>query len=114
MKTSAAPIRASSKLEYLWKAAFCFHAAHDPAAEDWVAVKAPALLAGRAAEVAGQIQAQADTEDLDGERHRGAEACIGYLRAKQEFLRYDRALAAGWPIATGVIEGPAAIWSPTG
>ncbi|MCW2876392.1 MAG: hypothetical protein JWQ95_492 [Sphaerisporangium sp.] len=92
-------------LEYLWKAAFCFHAADDPPAEDWVAVKALALLAGRAAEVAGEIEAQAAQEDLDGERRRGVEACVSYLRAKQEFLRYDRALAAGWPIATGVIEG---------
>src|SRR5262249_42673615 len=27
-------------LEYIWKAAWCLHAAGDPAAEDWVAVKA--------------------------------------------------------------------------
>ncbi|MFD1548023.1 hypothetical protein [Nonomuraea guangzhouensis] len=84
-----------SSLEYLWKATFCCHAADDPAAEEWVAVKALVLLAGRAAEAAGQIRAQADTEDLDTERRCGAEASIGYLRAKQEFLRYGRALAAG-------------------
>jgi hypothetical protein len=29
----------------------------------------------------------------------------GYLTGKNEFLCYDQALAAGWPIATGVIEG---------
>ena len=28
-----------------------------------------------------------------------------YLENKREFLRYDQALDAGWPIATGVIEG---------
>ena len=28
-----------------------------------------------------------------------------YLENKREFLRYDQALEAGWPIATGVIEG---------
>ena len=38
------------------------------------------------------------------QRH-GADACVRYLTSKQEFLRYDQALAAGWPIATGVIEG---------
>ena len=37
-------------------------------------------------------------------RH-GADACVRYLTSKHEFLRYDQALAAGWPIATGVIEG---------
>ncbi|WP_425824793.1 hypothetical protein [Streptomyces fractus] len=30
-----------------------------------------------------------------------------YLRTKAEFLHYDQALAAGWPIATGIIEGAA-------
>ena len=35
----------------------------------------------------------------------GAGTCVCYLTSKQEFLRYDQALAAGWPIATGVIEG---------
>ena len=33
-------------LEYLWAAAWSFHAAGDRAAEDWVAVKALAVLAG--------------------------------------------------------------------
>ena len=28
-----------------------------------------------------------------------------YLTGKHQFLRYDQAHAAGWPIATGVIEG---------
>ena len=28
-----------------------------------------------------------------------------YLRNNQDYLRYDEALASGWPIATGVIEG---------
>jgi hypothetical protein len=34
--------------------------------------------------------------------------CAHYLTSKHEFLRYDQALAAGWPIATGVIEEHAA------
>ena len=38
-------------LEYIWKAAWCLHAAGDPAAEDWVAVKALAVLAGDSARV---------------------------------------------------------------
>jgi hypothetical protein len=33
-------------LEYLWAAAWCFHARDDPAAEDWVAIQALAVLAG--------------------------------------------------------------------
>jgi hypothetical protein len=74
-------------------------------AEDWVAVQALALLAGHAARVADGIEKQADAARLRGEGRYGADACVGYLRSKREFLRYDLALAAGWPIATGVIEG---------
>ncbi len=43
-----------------------------------------------------------------GSRRRGlgrGQACVRYLGNKREFLRYDQALDAGWPIATGVIEG---------
>ncbi|MEV5011818.1 hypothetical protein AB0K74_48210 [Streptomyces sp. NPDC056159] len=92
-------------VQYLWKAAFTFHTADDPAAEDWGAARALALLAGHASQVADAIEEQAEAAGLRGESRRGADACTGYLRAKSEFLGYDRALAAGWPIATGVIEG---------
>ncbi|MBT2405769.1 MULTISPECIES: hypothetical protein [unclassified Streptomyces] len=33
---------------------------------------------------------------------RGTHTAIGYLTAKAEFLRYDIALAADYPIATGI------------
>ena len=51
------------------------------------------------------ITAEAGTAGLTGSQRNGADACVRYLDSKQEFLRYDQALEAGWPIATGVIEG---------
>ena len=92
-------------LEYIWKAAWCLHPPGDPAAEDWVAVKALAVLAGDSARAAAEITAQADTAGLTRDQRTGADACVRYLTSKDEYLRYDQALAAGWPIATGVIEG---------
>ena len=92
-------------LEYIWKAAWCLHAAGDPAAEDWVAVKALAVLAGDSARAAAEISAEADAAGLTGTQRTGTDACVRYLTSKDEYLRYDQALAAGWPIATGVIEG---------
>jgi hypothetical protein len=92
-------------LEYLWKAAWSLHPAGDPAAEDWVAVKALAVLAGDSARAATEITAEADAAGLTRDQRNGADTCVRYLTSKQEFLRYDQALAAGWPIATGVIEG---------
>lgn len=44
-------------IEYLWKAAWCFHQEGDPAAEDWVHRHAQAVLHGRASTVAGNIAA---------------------------------------------------------
>ena len=92
-------------LEYIWGAAWSLHAAGDPAAEDWVAARALAVLAGGSERAAAQITAEADAASLDASRRPGADACVRYLGNKREFLRYDQALDAGWPIATGVIEG---------
>ena len=70
-----------------------------------MAVKALAVLAGDSARVAAEITAEADAAGLTAGQRTGADTCVRYLTSKHEFLRYDQALAAGWPIATGVIEG---------
>ncbi len=90
---------------YIWAAAWSFHAKDDPAAEDWVAEKALAVLRGRAGQVAGSLAVQAGEHMLTDSQRTGVDACVRYLVNKQEYLRYDVALAAGWPIATGVVEG---------
>jgi hypothetical protein len=92
-------------LEYLWAAAWCFHARDDPAAEDWVAVQALAVLAGRARQVTSSLTAQAAQRGLAESQRASVDKCGRYLTNNQEYLRYDEALASGWPIATGVIEG---------
>jgi hypothetical protein len=92
-------------LEYIWKAAWSLHPAGDPAAEDWGAVQALAVLAGASARAAAEITAEADAASLTAGQRNGADAAIRYLTGNAAFLRYDQALPAGWPIATGVIEG---------
>jgi hypothetical protein len=92
-------------LEHLWAAAWCFHARDDPAAEDWVAVQALAVLAGRVRQVTASLTAQAAQRGLTESQQAGAQECVRYLTSNTQYLRYDQALAAGWPIATGVIEG---------
>jgi hypothetical protein len=92
-------------LEYIWKAAWSLHDAGDPAAEDWVAARALAVLAGDSARAAEEITAEAGAAGLSASQRAGADTCARYLNSKHDYLRYDQALAAGWPIATGVIEG---------
>jgi len=92
-------------LEYVWKAAWCFHPEGDPEAEAWVAVKALEILSGNAGLVAAAIRRTATRRGLTPEQRRNADTAATYLHNKKKYLDYPTALAAGWPIATGVIEG---------
>jgi hypothetical protein len=94
-------------LEYLWKAAWCFHAPRDPAMEDWVTAQALDILHGRAGEVIARIARLAEEHPpRPGSEHaKIIRKTLSYLQNKQAFMDYPHALAAGWPIATGVIEG---------
>ena len=94
-------------LEYLWKAAWCFCPAADPAAEQWVIAQALDILHGRAGAVTARIRdlAAADPPRPGGEHDKNIRKVLSYLDGKQDYLDYPRALASGWPIATGVIEG---------
>jgi len=91
-------------LEYLWKAARCFFSETDPAGEAFVAEKARWVLEGKAGIVAGAIARKATMLGLDAEARKNADECVRYLKNKAPYLNYPKALAAGWPIATGVIE----------
>jgi hypothetical protein len=92
-------------LERLWTAAWCVHAPGDPAAEDWVAARALDVLAGHTDHATDTIEAQAQAADLTDSQRNTVNETLGYLRGNADYLHYDQALAGGWPIATGVIEG---------
>lgn len=92
-------------IEYLWGAVWCFFSEADPGAEAWVRDRTMAVLEGNASEVAAGIRRRATTLGLTTSRRRKADACAIYLTNKARYLDYPIALAAGWPVATGVIEG---------
>jgi len=92
-------------LQYLWGAAWCFFTEADTAAEAWVRDRALAVLYGNAREVAVGIRRRATMAGLSKSKRKKADACASYLINKAPYLDYPSALAAGWPIATGVIEG---------
>ena len=92
-------------LEYLWKAAWSFFDKGDPDAESWISEQAVKILHGKAAQVAAGIRRRATTFGYSPAEREGADTCAGYLTAKNQYLDYATALAEGWPIATGVIEG---------
>ncbi|MDQ3783080.1 MAG: ISKra4 family transposase [Actinomycetota bacterium] len=92
-------------LEYLWGAAWCFFAEGEPHAEGWVHDRALAVLEGSARDVAAGIRRRATTTGLTKAKRKKADDCARYLTNKAPYLDYPTALSAGWPIATGVIEG---------
>ena len=92
-------------LEYVWKAAWSFFYPGDPDAENWVADQAAKILDGKARDVAAGIRRRATRGGYSATERKGADDAANYLTSKQPYLRYDHALEAGWPIATGIIEG---------
>jgi hypothetical protein len=92
-------------LEYLWKAAWAFHAAGDRAAESWVTERLAEILRGHSSLVAAGMRRSATLRGLSDLERAPIDDCASYLLKYREFLRYDQYLAKGYPIATGVIEG---------
>jgi len=92
-------------IEYVWGAAWCFFPQGDPKAEAWVGGMMRAVLDGHASRVAGIIRRKATYAELPQAQRHNADKAADYLLAKAPYLDYPTALTAGWPIATGVIEG---------
>jgi hypothetical protein len=92
-------------LEYLWKAAWALHEEGDPQAEQWVSQRLEALLEGKSSEVAAGIRRSATLRGLTPKQRVPIDKCADYLLKYREYLRYDKYLELGFPVATGVIEG---------
>jgi hypothetical protein len=95
-------------IEYLWKAALAFTPPGDTrATEGQVTAWGLDILAGNSRGVITSIQAKAaaDPPKPGSEHDKNIRRATGYLAAKEPYLDYPRALASGWPIATGIIEG---------
>ncbi|MFH9348047.1 hypothetical protein [Kitasatospora sp. NPDC017646] len=94
-------------IEKLWAASRCFHTATDPAAETWVGAKAARIVAGDALNAVADIRAEANGLGLSADQRAAADRACRYLENNAAFVHYDKALDAGWPIASGIVEGAA-------
>jgi hypothetical protein len=92
-------------LQYLWKAAWALHPPGAPAAETWGTTRLEQLLCGRSRHVATGLRRTATARHLTETQRAPVDQCVNYLRKSADFLQYDAYLAAGFPLATGVIEG---------
>src|SRR5882724_7011718 len=91
--------------EYLWDASVAFHEEASPQREQWVGERLHNVLRGNAAKVAAGMRRSATLRGLSAEQREPVDASARYLLNHQQYMRYDRYLAAGLPIGTGVIEG---------
>lgn len=91
--------------EYLWSAALAFHAEDSPDREAWVGERLLAVLEGRASLVAAGMRRSATRRELSVADRKPVDDCARYLLNHKAYLHYHEYLAAGLPIATGVIEG---------
>jgi hypothetical protein len=92
-------------LEYLWKAAYVFHAEGSSEAEGWVTERLLWLLCGDAGQVIASIRRTATCRGLTPAVRKPADTCANYIERYSAYVHYDAYLTAGLPIATGVIEG---------
>jgi hypothetical protein len=93
-------------LEYLWKAAYCFHADGSQAAQDWVTERLRALLTGSdPSQIAAGMRRSATRKHLPETTRKAVDVCARYLINNRRSLNYAVALECGFPIATGVVEG---------
>jgi hypothetical protein len=92
-------------VQYLWKAAGSFFYTGDPAARTWVVDQSRKILDGKATDVAAGIRRRATRFGYTGKEREGADTAATYLDHKAAYLDYPTFLAAGRPIATGLIEG---------
>lgn len=92
-------------LEYLWKAAHCFHPVASNQAEEWVKEKALQILNGGAEKVSVDLRWSAHCTQLSQNKRQPVDKCASYLEKYSPMLDYDEFLSQGLPIASGVIEG---------
>jgi hypothetical protein len=92
-------------LQWLWKAAHCFHAEKSEEARAFVTQRLEKILLGQVGYVIGGLKQMGYKQRLKGAKLKQLEAAIGYLERNRRFMRYDEYLAAGYPIGSGMAEG---------
>lgn len=92
-------------LGYLWDAANALRGRGSDEANAQVRDWLRRLLEGKSSQVAASMRRSATMLGLKGERRKRVDKSARYLLKNRDMMRYDEYLKAGYPIASGVIEG---------
>jgi hypothetical protein len=91
--------------QYVWKAAGAFFPNQEIEPDRWTRGRLLEILRGKASLVAAGMRRSATLRKMTAAERKPVDDCADYLLHYSPYLQYDQALAAGVPIATGVIEG---------
>jgi hypothetical protein len=91
--------------EYVWNAAYLFHPEGSNAATAFVRDRVLRILQGEVGYVIGGLRQMATKRGLPAKKRKKLTQICNYLDRNRHRMRYDEYLRAGYPIASGVIEG---------
>jgi len=92
-------------LEYLWKAAHVFFDEGTPAIEAWVLERLEWMLQGKVSNLVAGMTRMATVRKLTAKQRAPVDKAAKYLLKRKGMMCYDKLLALGAPIASGIIEG---------
>ncbi len=90
---------------YLWDAAYLFHAEGSDEASAFVRDRTLRLLQGEVGYVIGGLRQMATKRGLSTAKQKKLSRICNYFQRNRHRMRYGKYLKAGYPIASGVIEG---------
>lgn len=90
---------------YVWSAGRAFCGKNEPAVRAFARERLLTILKGNARGVIRGLRRMATERGLTGQAARDVATACGYFENNLHRMRYDEYLAAGYPIASGVIEG---------
>jgi hypothetical protein len=91
-------------IKYLWEAGTALHGEGSDLTRAWVKRQLTQILKGRVGYVIGGLKQTITKRGLKGAKRKALEKAIGYFEKHKRWMRYHEYLAAGLPVATGVVE----------
>jgi hypothetical protein len=92
-------------MEYLWDAGTALYGERARERIPWVRKHALAMLKGDIGYVIGGLRITQTKKKLKSSQFEALKRSITYFENHKHMMRYDRYLKAGYPIATGLVEG---------
>lgn len=92
-------------MEYLWLAAHVFCKEGSDEATQWVTERLRMLLTGKLGALLKELSARQTDRHLSATKRKTLKRVLGYYTRNRRYMQYQRYLAEGLPIGSGVVEG---------